>query len=142
MVIKYIYSNITNFIDSEYSIVHCISSDLAMGYGAAGELNELLNLKDAILEKGYVKGTYPFVVYAKDVFNLITKQAFNNKPKYETMDSVLSTLSKACNKLDVKKIAMTRLGCGIDGLDWNKVLNLIIKNFQNYDIEILVCEYL
>ena len=40
----------------------------------------------------------------------------------------------ACNQ-----IAMPLIGCGIDGLEWTKIRELIHKTFDDMNIEIVVC---
>jgi O-acetyl-ADP-ribose deacetylase (regulator of RNase III) len=39
----------------------------------------------------------------------------------------------------VERIAMPRIGCGLDGLHWPDVKDAINKAFFETDIEILVC---
>lgn len=38
------------------------------------------------------------------------------------------------------KLAMPKIGCGIDRLDWDKVQEIIKDVFRNTDVEILICE--
>lgn len=47
-------------------------------------------------------------------------------------------------KLDVfrkgiKNIAMPRIACGLDGLIWRDVRDIIIKEFENTGINIVIC---
>lgn len=37
------------------------------------------------------------------------------------------------------KLAMPRIGCGLDRLEWAKVKKIIKATFANTDVEILVC---
>ena len=39
----------------------------------------------------------------------------------------------------VKKIAMPKIGCGLDRLNWNIVRSIIKEVFEDTDIEILIC---
>ena len=39
----------------------------------------------------------------------------------------------------ITKIAMPRIGCGLDGLNWQDVKKALQDVFDNTDIEILVC---
>lgn len=39
----------------------------------------------------------------------------------------------------VTKLAMPKIGCGLDILEWNKVSEIIKDVFKDTDIEILVC---
>ena len=44
-------------------------------------------------------------------------------------------------KNNITKLAMPRIGCGLDKLDWSIVKNLISDVFKNYngDISIKIC---
>ena len=45
---------------------------------------------------------------------------------------------KACAEVeDIKNIGMPRIGCGIDGLDWNYVKKLIKLVFEDTDVDII-----
>ena len=41
---------------------------------------------------------------------------------------------------ECKKIAIPVIGCGLDGLEWCKVSEIIKEVFKGTDIEILVCK--
>ena len=40
---------------------------------------------------------------------------------------------------NIKFIAMPKIGCGLDRLQWDKVKEIIINTFKDIDLEILVC---
>ena len=48
-------------------------------------------------------------------------------------------MKKHCEMLDIHKVAMPRIGCGLDRQDWTEVKKLIEEVFDDADIEILVC---
>ena len=50
-------------------------------------------------------------------------------------------MKSKCEELGVNKIAMPRIGCGLDKLDWWKVRDIIFDVLDDTDIEILVCVY-
>ena len=39
----------------------------------------------------------------------------------------------------IKYVAMPKIGCGLDRLQWGKVREIINETFKDLDIEILVC---
>lgn len=41
----------------------------------------------------------------------------------------------------VNKLAMPRIGCGLDGLNWDKVKELLSEIFANQPIEIIIYNY-
>ena len=75
----------------------------------------------------------------ENVFNLVTKPRCYQKPTYETLREALVDMKIRCDQLNVKKLAMPLIGCGLDRLDWNVVSPLIKEVFEDSDIEILIC---
>ena len=75
-----------------------------------------------------------------NVFNLVTKARVYHKPAYETLCDALIDMREQCEKLDITKLAMPHIGCGLDGLDWFIVKDIIEEVFEDTDIEILICE--
>ena len=88
------------------------------------------------LNIGGIKGD---CILADRVFNLITKKYCYEKPTYRSLFDALITLRALCYQNNVKKLAMPRIGCGLDKLDWPTVKQTIEKIFDKMDIEITVC---
>jgi hypothetical protein len=44
-----------------------------------------------------------------------------------------------CEELDITKLAMPLIGCGLDKLEWANVKDIIEDVFNDMNIEILVC---
>lgn len=75
--------------------------------------------------------------------NLVTKEKYWQKPTYETIRMALEDAEFLCcegtmNDENVK-LAMPRIGCGLDKLEWSKVKAIIAEVFVDTDVEILVC---
>jgi O-acetyl-ADP-ribose deacetylase (regulator of RNase III) len=47
-------------------------------------------------------------------------------------------MKQHCEEHDVKKLAMPRIGCGLDRLDWNEVREIIKQTFQEINIELTI----
>ena len=124
----------------EYTYVHCISADFALGKGIALEMQKRFKTRDMIQSQ-----TQPFsipvghCVYTKPVLSIITKGRAQSLPTYETMYEGLYHLRTATEQLHINKIAMPLIGCGLDRLKWPIVRALIKDIFEDSDIEILVC---
>ena len=122
----------------EYAIAHCISSDCKMGAGIAKpmkkkfKLGGLENLPEADRK-------HPTCIYHHGVYNLITKKKYSGKPDYQTIRVALVVMRNHAIKNDIKKIAMPRIGCGLDKLNWSMVRAIIQELFEGTDIELLVC---
>lgn len=136
-------------VEDDYYLVQCISADFAMAAGIAVEFNEKYNIKTLITQRyGKTFETYPYecvILVNNKVFNLITKKNYYQKPTYEQLKDCLKEMKKILvsekytDTIDKNKVAMPRIGCGLDGLDWDKVKEMIIDVFKDTNLEILVC---
>ena len=134
-------------VPTDYTLVHCISTDLAMGAGIAKEFARR-GVK-AELQRKYqddVEVGDCLVSNATDwdiEFNLVTKEKYWQKPTYETMRMALEDAKDLCEETIrygyTMKLAMPRIGCGLDRLQWDKVKAIIEEVFADTDVEILVC---
>ena len=135
-------------VSKDYYLAHCISADFGMGAGIVVQFNQRFDMKN-ILKKKYKslvgewestpKGNRGFCLLEGRVFNLVTKQYVFQKPTYEELKGSLYKMKIFALELGVTKIAMPLIGCGIDGLDWNRVSGMIKEVFADTAIEILVC---
>ena len=138
-------------VDSDYYIGHCISSDVKMGMGVALEIDKEFKTKSQILRK-YGKtlmtefqrdvasgGHGGMCVVCDRVINLITKEWYWQKPTYSSMRQAIRKMREKCEELGITKIAIPRIGCGLDKLDWGVVRGIIVEELDETDIEILVC---
>lgn len=75
--------------------------------------------------------------HPKGVYHLVTKDRYFHKPTYRDMVGALFDLRYFTHNSD--KIAMPKIGCGLDKLEWSKVRKIIFDVFESTDVEILVC---
>ena len=131
--------------DTKYAFAHCISFDCKMGAGIANEfVKRYKNLKPevskTILDNHLI--FRPMVITYKDskkiIFNLITKRKYYEKPTYTSLYRALLELKDLCKKLDIKHLAMPKIGCGLDRLKWPEVKESIEDVFKDQDIEIKI----
>lgn len=83
-------------------------------------------------------GAGAIVTHDPLAINLVTKLNYYDKPTYQTMDIALKQAADMCYGLDIFELSMPKIGCGFDGLKWEKVRKLIEKNFDDLDILISV----
>lgn len=126
-------------MDKEYALAHCISSDCALGAGIAVLFNANYDMRRKLKELPRERLKYPTCVYIDGVFNLITKNRYWNKPTYDTLRMALEEMKKQAIEMNIKKIAMPKIGCGLDRLMWYRVSKMIQEIFNDTDIEIVVC---
>jgi len=126
-------------IPNDYYLAHCISDDFALGAGIAVEFNKRYKMSHK-LKQIYPNGLGGIgCILVDNVFNLITKEKYYNKPTYNSLRRALESMFDQCNKLEVKKLAMPKIGCGLDRLQWGEVKKIIEEIFSGLDIEILIC---
>jgi hypothetical protein len=132
---------------SEYYLAHCISSDFALGKGIAVEFNTRFDMRNKLISNYYPDllnyylshGFSGRCIQVDRVFNLVTKLKYWNKPTLQSLEESLYEMKFLIVSQQVKKLAMPRIGCGLDRLNWDEVSNLIQRIFTDVDIEILVC---
>lgn len=134
-------------VDSKYYKVHCISSDFlnnkkAMTQGIAKKFIEKYDIKNKLINKCIIKNIIPNVgdvILVDNVFNLITKYNYWDKPSYDSLEKSLINLKKLVIELNIKFLTMPRIVCGLDKLNWFNVKNMIQNIFNDLDMDILVC---
>jgi hypothetical protein len=77
----------------------------------------------------------------RSLYYLVTKELSHHKPTYRTLWDALENLKKQALLNHEHKLAIPKLGCGLDGLDWRKVRNMINTIFEGSGIQILVCSF-
>jgi hypothetical protein len=128
-----------------YYLAHCISGDYALGAGIAKQFVDVYNMrfklhKNYPIPDGCRNVGIGRALLIDNVFNLVTKQRAFQKPTYQTLCDALVDMMEQCVELDITKIAMPHIGCGLDRLNWDMVKDLIEEIFYDTDIEILICE--
>lgn len=75
------------------------------------------------------------------IINFPTKRHWRGESKIEDIENGLIDLVRIIKEKNIKSIALPPLGCGLGGLDWNKVKVLIAKHLSILnDVEVLVFE--
>lgn len=133
-----------------YYLAHCISNDFALGAGIAKQFVEHYNMKFKLIETFRCGDNYDKVndigefvgdaLLIDNVFNLVTKERGFHKPTYDTLRDALSSMKSIMKDSYITKLAMPKISCGLDGLNWDKVEEMICDVFGDTDIEILICE--
>lgn len=139
MIYAEIYRDIFT-VGKEYYLAHCIASDLRMGAGVAVKMQKEFGLRGKI-QKQNVDLSHPTCVLTGRVFNLITKKRSSGKPSQQSLELAIDIMADIAIKKDISKIAMVKIGCGLDRLSWPYVKIAIKNAFSETNIEILVCKW-
>lgn len=122
-------------------LAHCISADFALGAGIAKTFDEIYDMRYKLhldyADYKYVGGD---ALLVDNVFNLVTKEKCYQKPTYESLAEALQEMKTWIKVYHVTKLAIPKLGCGLDRLSWDNVKDMIEAIFGDTDLEILVCE--
>lgn len=127
-----------------YYLAHCISGDYSLGAGIAAQFVDVYNMRYKLHRNYPIPDGEKFAnvgeaLLIDNVFNLVTKDRVYHKPTYDTLIKTLEDMKEQCENLDINKIAMPRIGCGLDGLSWDTVEEIIMEVFEDTDMEILIC---
>ncbi|XP_050293437.1 uncharacterized protein LOC126733979 [Anthonomus grandis grandis] len=126
----------------EFSLVHCVAEDFRMGSGIAVTFKREFGNQAELLDQ-YVKPGGLAVLFDEEhqrfIYYLVTKKESSGKPTYQDLWESLCKLKDHIKENKVTKLAMPRLGCGLDRLEWNKVKAMLAHLFDNVDVEIRVC---
>ena len=127
-----------------YYLAHCISGDYSLGAGIAAQFVDVYNMRYKLHRNYPIPDGEKFAnvgeaLLVDNVFNLVTKDRVYHKPTYDTLIETLEDMKEQCENLDINKIAMPRIGCGLDGLSWDTVEKIIKEVFEDTDMEILIC---
>ena len=125
-------------VPDHYYLAHCIAADLGMGAGIAVPMQKKFGIRGQI-QKNYTTVTHPDCILTGRILNLITKKSSYGKPSYLSLRISLLKARSICQTFHIAHLAMPKIGCGLDRLQWGKVREMIKEIFKDDDIEILVC---
>lgn len=130
----------------EYTLIHCISADFALGAGIAKQFAAMgvkKQLKKQYSANKWRNKGYCLMVTAGgyNVANLVTKAMCYNKPTFDDFISALNDLHTQVIQKKIKKLAMPQIGCGLDRLKWADVSCTIKEIFAHDDVDIHVWIY-
>ena len=140
MEYKLIQDDVFNHKDCYYA--HCISRDYALGAGIAVEFDKRYDMRNRLLKLAKEKPETldEKCIEVENVFNLITKEKYWQKPSYNSLgESLLVMKEKLSKNKNIKKLVIPKIGCGLDRLSWDKVEPMVQEIFKDLDIEIVVC---
>ena len=91
---------------------------------------------------GLVQVGKPFIYYGPDrtIICFPTKDDWRNDSKYEYIEAGLIALKKNYKEWKITSIAMPAIGCGLGGLEWDKVRTMIDRYLGDATIDIEVYE--
>ncbi|VEN61189.1 unnamed protein product [Callosobruchus maculatus] len=113
-----------------------------MSRGIACEFQRLFGQVDELKRQGGRVGqVLELRSGQRRLYYLISKEKSYQKPTYRTVWEALLDLREKLLTANVLKLAIPKLACGRDGLDWRIIRNMLEVLFRFTGIEILVCSW-
>lgn len=132
-----------DYFNDTYNLVHCVSQDFEMNTGIAlnfknkyGKVDELIAQSRKVGELAYLRFNDQFIIY------LITKSTYYQKPDYKSLFKTLKHLKQFCDSNNIIKLAMPKIACELDKLNWDIVSGMLKYVFEDTTIDITVSTFL
>merc|ERR1712004_621072 len=122
------------------SLAHCISRDCAMRKGIAKQFRDKFGRVDEIVQQKVQVGGVATLKLDKGryIYNLVTKEKYFDKPTMATLRSSLLKMEEHMVRKGIEEVAMPRIGCGLDLLEWRRVKQLLEEVFKDSGRKIVV----
>ena len=135
-------------VEALVNTVNCVGH---MGKGIALQFKKAFPDNFMAYEKacraGEVEPGRMFVFETGDMFgpkyiiNFPTKRHWRGKSRYEYIESGLTALVEEVKRRNIRSLALPPLGCGLGGLDWNRVRPMIEAAFAELpEVEVQLFE--
>jgi len=123
------------FVDADQSasLAHCVSQCLSMSKGIAVEFKKRFSKVVELKAQNKVVGDMA-VLSIKDgryIYYLVTKSKYWGKPTYATLEKSLREMHQHIIDHKVPILAMPKIGCGLDRLDWDRVKQMLHEIFAD-----------
>ncbi len=102
-----------------------ISKDCALGAGIALEfrnrfgVDELVEQQKGVGECAYVEKK------GRRILHIITKEKVSDRPTYDNLEQSLRNARRICLEQNITTLAIPKIGCELDRLEWSKGETLV-----------------
>ena len=140
--LQIIYGTEDSTLQQPNSIGHCFSADARMSKGFAEFLSHRISGLRSKCRKAklFMGQVYAFwdSTGKRYMYNLVTKERFHDKLSLLTLSKTLKAMKIHASTNGVSTIAIPKLGCGLDQMNWQEVVKLLRDNFGYADVRIVV----
>ena len=131
-----------SILQQPHSIGHCISADAKMSKGFADLLwQRIPGLRDKWRRTELLTGqAFPFWDQTGNryIYKLVRKTNCSEKPNLLTLSLTLKEMKFHARLYGISTIAIPKIGCGLDQLNWQEVVKLLRGIFAYSDIRLVV----
>ena len=139
--LQIVYGNENSIIQQPNSIAHCISADAKMTKGFADFLSHKIpGLRSTCKKVKLLIGqVFPFWASTGRhyIYDLVTKQRFFDKPDLSTLLTTLEAMKSHAAMHAVSTLAIPKIGCGLDQMNWQESVKLLRDVFGYSDIHVV-----
>ena len=140
--LQIIHGTEDSILQQPHSIGHCISADAKISKGFAELLSQQVpGLRDTCRRTKLLTGqTFPFYdrVGNRYIYNLVTKTKFSEKPTLPTLSLTLEEMKSHARLHGISTIAILKIGCRLDQMNWQEVVKLLRDIFAYSNIRLVV----
>ena len=141
-ILQKVYGSKNSILEQLKSIGHCISADAQKSKGFAQFLSERVprlkrSCRRATLLKDKVSRFWDSSS-RRYIYNLVTKEKYLDKRDLQTLATTLQSMQSHATMHGVSAIAMPKIGCGLDQMNWQDVVKLLRDIFAYSEIQIVV----
>ena len=140
--LQIIYGTEGSILQQPISVGHCISADARMVKGFADFLSHRIPGLRSTCRKAklFMGQVFPFwdSTGQRYIYNLVNKERYCDKPNLSTLSKTLEAMKFHAGTNGVSTIAITKLGCGLDQMNWQEVVKLLRDIFAYADVQIVV----
>ena len=140
--VKIIYGTEDSILQQLNSVGHCISADGRKSKGFADFLSHRIPGLRSTCRKGklFMGQIFPFWDSRgkRYIYNLATKERFYDKPNPSTLSKTLEAMKIHASMNGVSTIAIPKLGCGLDQINWQEVVKLLRDILDYADVQLVV----
>ncbi|KAG5893959.1 hypothetical protein JTB14_027707 [Gonioctena quinquepunctata] len=127
-------------VPADYALAHCVAEDLRMSRGIAVVFSKKFGQLQTLREQNpEVGGVLQLKKGQRNIYYLVTKRHSQDKPSYEDVWKSLTKLRDTMVDQNLVDLAIPKLSCGIDGLDWRVIRSMLEAIFRSSGVKILVC---
>ena len=121
------------------SLAHCISKDINMSAGIALAFKKEFGRVEKLRQQQAKVGEIAILEEGdRFIYNLVTKEKYYGKPTIASLRKSLVMMRSHMEEKGVKEVAMPRIGCGLDRIDWGKVKIMLEEVFSGSDLKVIV----
>ncbi|XP_030373361.1 uncharacterized protein LOC115623243 [Scaptodrosophila lebanonensis] len=128
-----------------YALAHAVESSFSAARGTlAWQFSLIFGDVEELRQRRVTRGNCAVLEHnSRFVYYLVTKENLYATSTYDDVQAALICMREHMRNHEINKVAMPRICCGTDGLEWKQVKRIIQQIFAHidYNVEILVCEH-